>query len=60
MKEYKYGNTTVIIHSPLTQLIKEEQKQWYEQEWDNKNRVLRTIVDAVMACHLNSINKDQK
>lgn len=57
MKEYKYGNTTVIIHSPLTKMTKEEQKEWYRQEWEMKNPVLRSIVDAVMACHLNSVNK---
>ncbi|WP_096201620.1 hypothetical protein [Bacillus sp. FJAT-45350] len=52
MKEYQFGNSTVIIHSPLAQMDKDEQKEWYKQEWERKNPVLRTIVDAVVACHL--------
>ncbi|QOY36640.1 hypothetical protein AWH56_002910 [Anaerobacillus isosaccharinicus] len=57
MKEYKYGNTTVIIHSPLTEMTKQEQKEWYRQEWEKKNPVLRSIVDEVLDCQLKKIKE---
>lgn len=42
-KEFKFGNTTVIIHSPLAHMSNQEQKQWFETEWKNGNSVLKGI-----------------
>ncbi|MCG5026769.1 hypothetical protein MAH48_14225 [Anoxybacillus flavithermus] len=50
MKEFKYGNTTVIVHSPLVLMSPEERKQWFEQEWQKGNPILRQIAEAVLDC----------
>ncbi|MED0961830.1 hypothetical protein [Bacillus paramycoides] len=50
MKEFQFGNTKVIIHSPLALMKKEEQKEWFQQEWEKKNPVLRSIVEAAVSC----------
>ena len=42
-KEFKFGNSTVIIHSPLAHMTQEEQKQWFDEEWKKGNSVLKTI-----------------
>lgn len=60
MKEYKYGNTTVIIHSPLAQMSKEEQRAWYKQECEKKNPVLQAIVEAAVACQLSAATIDEQ
>lgn len=54
LKEFKYGNTTVTIHSPLTQMSKEEQRAWYKREWGKKNPVLQAIVEAAVACQMSA------
>lgn len=51
MKEFKYGNTTVIVHSPLVLMSPEERKQWFEQEWQKGNPILRQIAEAVLDCY---------
>ncbi|MBF8116598.1 hypothetical protein [Bacillus cereus] len=50
MKEFQFGNTKVIIHSPLALMEKEEQKEWFQQEWEKKNPILRSIVEAAVSC----------
>ncbi|MED4354321.1 hypothetical protein P9265_18680 [Schinkia azotoformans] len=50
MKEYRFGNSKVIIHSPLALMNKEEQKEWYKQEWEKGNPILKTIVEAAVSC----------
>lgn len=53
MKEFQYGNTKVIIHSPLTEMTKEQQKEWFQKEWTNENPLLNSIMEAAMKCHNN-------
>ncbi|MBA2874665.1 hypothetical protein [Thermaerobacillus caldiproteolyticus] len=50
MKEFKYGNTIVIIHSPLVLMSAEERKEWFEKEWEKGNPVLKQIAKAVLDC----------
>ncbi|UFU00335.1 hypothetical protein KO561_05130 [Radiobacillus kanasensis] len=50
-KEHKIGNTTVIIHSPLVAMSEGDRKQWFEEEWEKGNQVLRDIADAVHNCY---------
>lgn len=49
-KEYIYGNSRVILFSPLVNMTKEEQKEWFEEEWEKRNPVLLQIVDAAHDC----------
>ncbi len=60
MKEFKYGNTTVIVHSPLVLMSKEERKQWFEQEWQKGNPILRQIAEAVLDCYRSIDNVTEK
>lgn len=50
-KEFQYGNTTVIIHSPLVNMNPKQQKQWFKEEWKNGNPVLKEIAAAVHNCY---------
>lgn len=50
MKEYQFGNSKVIIHSPLALMNKEEQKEWYRREWEKGNPILKAIVEAAVSC----------
>ncbi|HHT7239974.1 TPA: hypothetical protein ACTZ5V_005186 [Bacillus cereus] len=50
MKEFQFGNTKVIIHSSLASMEKEKQKEWFQQEWEKKNLILRSIVEAAVSC----------
>jgi hypothetical protein len=47
MKEFKFGNTTVIIHSPLANMTSEERREWYREEMAKGNPVLKEIAQAV-------------
>lgn len=51
MKEFKYGNTTVIIHSPLVLMSADERKDWFKKEWEKGNPVLKQIAQAVIDCY---------
>jgi hypothetical protein len=50
MKEFQYGNTTVVIHSPLALLNEKEREEWYKREWENGNPVLKQIADCIIEC----------
>jgi hypothetical protein len=50
-KAFQYGNTTVIIHSPLVLMTSEERKKWFKDEWEKGNPILMQIADAVEACY---------
>ncbi|WP_246943661.1 hypothetical protein [Bacillus pinisoli] len=52
MKKIQKGNTTIVIHSHLADLDKEEQKSWFTTEWANNNKVLKAIVEAAVACEI--------
>jgi len=47
VKEFKFGNTTVIIHSPLASMTSDERREWYRAEQAKGNRVLKEIAQAV-------------
>lgn len=51
MKEYIIGNTKVIIHSPLVNMNIDEKKQWFKEEWEKGNKVLKGIAEAVFDCY---------
>jgi hypothetical protein len=46
-KEFNFGNTTVIIHSPLAQMSSDERREWYKVEQEKGNPVLKDIAQAV-------------
>jgi hypothetical protein len=52
MKEFKFGNTTVVIHSDLVLKSEEEKKQWFEEEKAKGNPVLKQITEAMANCYL--------
>lgn len=47
-KAYQYGNTTVIIHSPLVNMTKKEQGEWFRREWKAGNPAVRNIVRTIL------------
>lgn len=49
-KEFVYGNSKVIVYSPLAQMNKEEQRAFFQSEWAKGNQVLRNIVQAAHDC----------
>jgi hypothetical protein len=50
-KEFKIGNTTVIIHSPLVLMSVDEKSEWFRTEWEKGNPVLKRIAEAVHDCY---------
>jgi hypothetical protein len=51
VKEYKFGNTTVIVHSPLWALSDAEQEKWIKEETAKDNPILAEIRDAIKDCY---------
>lgn len=49
-KEYTFGNSKVTVFSPLTQMTKQEQKQFFKDEWEKGNFILKQIADAAYDC----------
>ncbi len=49
-KEFKFGNSTVIVHSNLVYMSKQERQEWFEKEWQKENPVLKNIIAAVRDC----------
>jgi hypothetical protein len=47
VKEFKFGNSTVVIHSPLVDMTTEERRGWYQDEIAKGNLVLKEIAQAV-------------
>lgn len=47
MKAFKFGKSTVVIHSPLVDMTSEERREWYRREQANGNIVLKEIAQAV-------------
>jgi hypothetical protein len=47
MKEFNFGNTTVIIHSPLASMTSDERREWYREEMAKGNPALKEIAQAV-------------
>jgi hypothetical protein len=51
-KELKFGNTTVIVYSNLVTMTSDERRQWYKNEWEKGNPVLKKIAEAMDACYM--------
>jgi hypothetical protein len=51
MKEYKFENSTVIVHSPLWALPDAEQERWVAEETEKGNAVLAEIREAIKDCY---------
>lgn len=49
-KEYTFGNSKIIVFSPLTHMTKEEQKAFFKNEWQKGNRILQDIAQAAHDC----------
>lgn len=49
--EVKIGNTKVVIKSKLATMTSEERRDWYRNESENGNPVLKRISQAVNACY---------
>ncbi|RFU60970.1 hypothetical protein [Peribacillus glennii] len=50
-KTYKYGNTTVIVHSDLLKLTDEERYEYFEEQKRLNNSVIMEIVRAINNCY---------
>jgi hypothetical protein len=51
MNEVKIGNTRIVIKSQLAQMTSEERSEWYRQETEKGNPILKRIAKAVNACY---------
>lgn len=62
LKEYIYGNSKVIVFSPyqLTEMTKEEQKTFFQEEWNKGNVILKEIAQAAHDCLLDSYLKQKQ
>jgi hypothetical protein len=49
-KEYTFGNSKVIVFSPLAQMSKAEQKEYFQNEWQKGNSILQEIAQAAHDC----------
>jgi hypothetical protein len=52
-KEYTFGNSKVIVFSPLAQMSKAEQKEFFQNEWQKGNQILKEIAQAAHDCLIN-------
>lgn len=51
-KEYSFGNSKVIVYSPLTQMSKKEQRAYFQEQWKKGNPILQEIAKAAQDCLL--------
>lgn len=49
--EYKHGNTTIKIHSRVAEMTQEKQREFYEDEKEKGNPVLKQIDQAILRCY---------
>ncbi len=49
-KEYKFGNSKITVFSPLAQMTKDEQKEFFRSEWKKGNKVLQDLAQAAHDC----------
>lgn len=49
MKEFQFGNTKVIIHSPLASMEKKN-KRMVSTRVGKEKSILRSIVEAAVSC----------
>lgn len=59
-KEYIYGNSKVIVFSPLTQMSKEEQRAFFKDEWNKGNSILKDIAHAAHECLVDGYLAEKK
>lgn len=59
-KEFTFGNSKVIVFSPLAQMTKEEQKEFFQSEWKKGNLILREIAQAAYDCLSNQIPLEKR
>ena len=57
-KTFHFGNAKVIVNSPLALMSKEERKQFFIEEWEKGNPVLKEIAEAAYDC-LESIGRTE-
>jgi hypothetical protein len=53
MKKYKFGYSTVIVHSKLWAMSDEEQERWIKEETEKGNPILAEIREAIKDCYIN-------
>jgi hypothetical protein len=53
VKEYKFGNSTVIVHSAIWSMSEEEQTDWVKKETEKGNATLKRIREAIKDCYRN-------
>lgn len=46
-KTYQFGNTKVIVYSHLINMSREEQENWYNDQWEKKNPTLLRVAQVV-------------
>ena len=51
MDQIKIGNTRIVIKSQLVQMTSEERREFYRQETEKGNPILKRIAKAVNACY---------
>jgi hypothetical protein len=49
--EIKIGNTKIVIKSQLAAMSSEERRDWYRQETEKGNPIIKRIAKAVNACY---------
>jgi hypothetical protein len=49
--ETKIGNTKIVIKSKLVSMTSEERSEWYREEVEKGNPILKRIAKAVNACY---------
>jgi hypothetical protein len=52
VKEYKFGNSTVIVHSELWCMSDEELDIWVKEETEKGNVTLERIREAARKCYM--------
>lgn len=60
MKEFKFGNSTVVIHSPLVDITSDERREWYRKEQAKGNPVLKEIARAVNDSYIKRMSSGAK
>lgn len=49
-KEFQFGNAKVVVHSKLAEMTEQQQKAWYQEEWEQGNEHLKRVVRQVLVC----------
>jgi hypothetical protein len=60
MKEFRFGNSTVIIHSPLASMTSDDRRDWYHDEQTKGNLILKEIAQAVNDSYIKRMSNGAK